>query len=126
LVIEDDMIVSSAMEHHLAARGYEVACASTGEAGLHLAMSEYFDAITLDRTLPDMDGIRVVSALRQGSVSTPVLFVSGLSGIDERIAGIEAGGDDYLVKPFVPGEMLARLEALIRRAKYPYRCCPNN
>jgi len=116
LVIEDDRTVAHSILSQLEKFGHSVVIASDGEAGIVLATSEYFDAITLDRMLPKMDGLAVITKLRERSISVPVLVISALSDVDERIAGLRAGGDDYLVKPFSEGEMVARLEALLRRS----------
>jgi two-component system OmpR family response regulator len=115
LVIEDDPTTARAIEKQLIAGGHEVICVPDGQQGLELAMREYFDAITLDRMLPGLDGLAVVSGLRERSVLVPVLMISALSDVDERIAGLRAGGDDYMVKPFSAQEMAARIEVLLRR-----------
>jgi len=116
LVIEDDSATAMAIEKQLRCNGHEVELAANGLAGLALACDSHFDAITLDRMLPGLDGLALVEALRERSIDVPVLMISALSDVDERIAGIRAGGDDYLVKPFSPPEMVARVEALIRRS----------
>lgn len=116
LVIEDDVATSLAIERQLLEHRHDVVRAEDGASGLAYATSEYFDVITLDRMLPDVEGLALVSALRERSVMVPVLMISALSDVDERIAGIRAGGDDYLVKPFSSQEMVARVEALIRRS----------
>ena len=116
LVIEDDPTTAAAIEKQLAASKHEVVCVADGARGLELATREYFDAITLDRMLPGLDGLALVSRLRERSISIPVLMISALSDVDERIAGLRAGGDDYMVKPFSAPEMMARIEVLLRRA----------
>jgi two-component system OmpR family response regulator len=116
LVIEDDPATAAAIEKQLRGGGHEVVLAGDGLAGLALACAGHFDAITLDRMLPGLDGLALVAALRERAIDVPVLMISALSDVDERIAGIRAGGDDYLVKPFSPQEMVARVEALIRRS----------
>jgi len=116
LVIEDDVATASAIEKQLVAHKHEIVRAADGASGLAWATKEYFDVITLDRMLPDTNGLAVVSELRARSIMVPVLMISALSDVDERIAGIRAGGDDYLVKPFSSQEMVARVEALIRRS----------
>ncbi|PZU10115.1 response regulator transcription factor [Sphingomonas sp.] len=116
LVIEDDPTVARSIKAHLEKHEYSVVVADDGEAGLSLARSEYFDAITLDRMLPKLDGLEVLGRIREGAILTPVLVVSALSDVDERIAGLRAGGDDYLIKPFAYPELVARLEALLRRS----------
>jgi len=80
-----------------------------------MALTERFDAITLDRLLPGYDGLRVIKALRDAGVEAPVLMVSALSDVDDRVTGLRAGGDDYLIKPFAPSELIARVEVLLRR-----------
>ncbi len=117
LVIEDDLTTASAIERNLRARDHDVVCVSDGQLGLEQATREYFDAITLDRLLPNLDGLALVEKLRQRSISVPVLMISALSDVDQRIAGLRAGGDDYMVKPFSAQEMVARIDVLLRRAK---------
>jgi two-component system OmpR family response regulator len=116
LVIEDDATTSSAITKQLSASKYDTVCVADGLEGLERATREYFDVITLDRMLPGLDGLQLVSRLRDRSISTPVLMISALSDVDQRIAGLRAGGDDYLVKPFSAQEMVARIEVLIRRS----------
>ncbi|QJU57349.1 response regulator transcription factor [Sphingomonas sp. AP4-R1] len=116
LVIEDDLVVARSIKTQLEKNGHSVALAEDGEAGLTLALSEYFDVIALDRMLPKLDGLSIIGRLRERSIPIPVLVVSALSDVDERIAGLRAGGDDYLVKPFSHQELAARIEALVRRS----------
>jgi len=116
LVIEDDATTSNAITKQLSASKFDTICVANGLDGLERATREYFDVITLDRMLPGLDGLEVVGQLRNRSISTPVLMISALSDVDERIAGLRAGGDDYLVKPFSPQEMVTRIEVLIRRS----------
>jgi two-component system OmpR family response regulator len=115
LVIEDDEETAAEIAACLSATGYEPVCVHNGQEGLDAALAEPFDAITLDRMLPGLDGLKLVSALREAGAETPVLMVSALSDVDDRVSGLRAGGDDYLVKPFAPSELVARLEALLRR-----------
>ena len=117
LTIEDDEITAKEILAELAAHGFEVTWAATGREGLALASGNKYDAITLDRMLPDMNGLEIVTSLRSSGIDTPILMISALSDVDERIRGLRAGGDDYLTKPFVPDEMAARLEVLLRRRK---------
>ena len=117
LVIEDDPVTAEEIATELTGHGHEASVIGSGEAALDLEVVTTFDAITLDRMLPDLDGLEVVSRLRAAGVSTPVLMISALSDVDERIAGLRGGGDDYLVKPFSPGEMAVRVEVLLRRAR---------
>jgi two-component system OmpR family response regulator len=115
LVIEDDEITSDEIATELSNHGFHVDRAATGGEGLTLALEGRYDAITLDRMLPDIDGLSVISALRGKSIHTPVLVISALSDVDERVRGLRAGGDDYLTKPFASDEMAARIEVLLRR-----------
>ena len=117
LVIEDDSTTAAAIEKQLQASKHEVVCVADGARALEQATREYFDAITLDRMLPEPGAPGVsVERLRERSISIPVLMISALSDVDERIAGLRAGGDDYMVKPFSAQEMVARVEVLLRRA----------
>jgi two-component system, OmpR family, response regulator len=115
LVVEDDEETADFIAAGLKARGHEAAVARDGREGLERATADRFDAIVLDRMLPELDGLGVVALMRAEGVSTPVLFLTNLSGIDDRVDGLEAGGDDYLVKPFAFEELMARLTALARR-----------
>ncbi len=115
LVIEDDQETSDEIAACLTASGYQPEQVFDGQKGLEAALAQPFDAITLDRMLPGRDGLAVVKALREAGSETPVLMVSALSDVDDRVSGLRAGGDDYLVKPFAPTELIARLEALLRR-----------
>jgi two-component system, OmpR family, response regulator len=115
LVIEDDPQTSEEIVACLNANGLETANCYDGLEGLQAALSQNFDAITLDRMLPGLDGLALVKALRDGGSDAPVLMVSALSDVDDRVDGLRAGGDDYLIKPFAPKELVARLEVLLRR-----------
>jgi two-component system OmpR family response regulator len=116
LVVEDDRETASYLEKGLSESGYTVDSASNGRDGLFLAISGSYDAIVLDRMLPEMDGLSVLGALRGAGIRTPTLILSALGNVDDRVKGLRAGGDDYLVKPFAFSELLARTEALLRRA----------
>jgi two-component system OmpR family response regulator len=116
LIVEDDDGDASFIGDHLTNQGHTIDIAPDGAAGLRFSMAEEYDVIILDRLLPDGDGIELVKQLRHHRKDTPVLFLTNLSGIDERVRGLEAGGDDYLVKPFALSEFMARLLALARRA----------
>jgi len=116
LVIEDDAATAREISMTLTAHGHEVFVTHDGAAALQHATQEHYDAITLDRMLPGMDGLGIVAALRGRRIATPVLMISALTDVDERIAGLRAGGDDYLVKPFAPNEMATRVEVMLRRA----------
>lgn len=115
LVIEDDEKAASYMIKGLAESGYVVDHANNGRDGLFLATSGNFDALVIDRMLPGLDGISVIQALRAAKITTPVLILSALGQVDDRVSGLRAGADDYLTKPFAFSELLARLEALLRR-----------
>jgi len=115
LVIEDDVDTAAEIADCLIASGFEAEQCFDGQAGLDRASGEPFDAITLDRMLPGLDGLEVVRTLREQGSEIPVLMVSALSDVDDRVTGLRAGGDDYLVKPFAPAELVARLEVLLRR-----------
>ena len=115
LVIEDDDATAAEMSLCLSAAGHDVRREANGAEGLKAALDGGFDAITLDRMLPGLSGLEVVARLHAAGVYNPVLMVSALSDVDERIAGLRAGGDDYLTKPFDPGELVARLEVMLRR-----------
>jgi two-component system, OmpR family, response regulator len=116
LVVEDNESVAGFVRKGLAEAGHTVDYAGTGRDGLFLAASEPYDAIILDRLLPGgIDGLGILDALRKTGNRTPVLILSALASVDERIRGLKAGGDDYLTKPFAMGELLARVEAVARR-----------
>jgi two-component system OmpR family response regulator len=115
LIIEDDAETAAFVADGLKDRGHEARIAGNGREGLALAIAERFDAVVLDRMLPQLDGLSVIALMRSEGLSTPVLFLTNLSGIDDRVEGLAAGGDDYLVKPFAFEELLARLQALARR-----------
>jgi two-component system OmpR family response regulator len=117
LIVEDDELTAALIANELKPRGHEVELAGDGLTGLRLAQEGRFDALTLDRMLPGLDGLSLVWRLRSCGITTPVLMISALSDVDERIAGLRAGGDDYLVKPFAPSEMAARIEVLLRRGQ---------
>lgn len=115
LTIEDDAVTAREIALELGAAGNEVDCVGDGRLGLERALGGGYDAITLDRMLPGMDGLELVTELRRAGVRTPVLMVSALSDVDARVRGLRAGGDDYLTKPFAPEELAARVDALLRR-----------
>jgi two-component system OmpR family response regulator len=115
LVVEDDETTAKEIVAELGNHGFEVEWASDGKDGLERALAGRYDLITLDRMLPLLDGLSIVTALRKQHIETPVLMISALSDVDERVDGLRAGGDDYLVKPFASEEMAARVEVLLRR-----------
>jgi two-component system OmpR family response regulator len=118
LVVEDDKDVAAFVVKGLREAGHVVEHADNGRDGLFMAASEGFDAIVLDRMLPGgIDGLRLLETLRGQDNNTPVLFLSAMAQVDDRVKGLKAGGDDYLTKPFAFAELLARVEAMARRGK---------
>src|ERR671928_444973 len=115
LVVEDDRETATYLTKGLSESGYTVDCASDGREGLFLATSSDYSAMVLDRMLPGMDGLALLGALRAARIRTPALILSALGSVDDRVKGLRSGGDDYLVKPFAFSELLARIEALLRR-----------
>lgn len=115
LVIEDDEETAAYLSKGLREQGHVVEHSADGKDGLFLAASEGYDVLIVDRMLPGLDGLSVVKTLRGAGVKTPVLFLTTMGGIDDRVEGLESGGDDYLTKPFAFSELLARLNALLRR-----------
>ncbi len=116
LVIEDDKETAQYLQRSLKESGHTADLASDGEAGLSMAESGVYDVLIVDRMLPRLDGLSVVRSLRANGVTTPVLILSALGDVDDRVKGLRAGGDDYLTKPYAYTELLARIEALARRA----------
>ena len=116
LVIEDDRETAHFLQKSLKESGHSADVAGDGETGLAMAEEGIYDVLIVDRMLPRLDGLSVVKALRSGGNRTPVLFLSALGDVDDRVKGLRAGGDDYLTKPYAYSELLARLEALARRA----------
>jgi two-component system OmpR family response regulator len=116
LVVEDEPETAGQIVESLQASGYAVDLAVNGNDALARGRSAAYAVMAIDRLLPDIDGIHVVRALRADGISTPALIISALGEIDDRVRGLRAGGDDYLVKPFAFAEMLARVEALARRS----------
>jgi two-component system, OmpR family, response regulator len=115
LVIEDDAQTLGYIERGLRAEGHVVDPTANGRDGLLLAAAERYDVVIVDRMLPGLDGLAIVKTIRSAGVKSPVLFLTALGGIDDRVAGLAAGADDYLVKPFAFAELLARVHALARR-----------
>ena len=115
LVIEDDKETAAYLSQGLGEEGFETDIASSGRDGLFLATSGDYSLIILDRMLPELDGLSVMKAMRAAKIATPVLILSALGTLDDRIKGLREGGDDYLVKPFAFSELLARIDALLRR-----------
>jgi two-component system OmpR family response regulator len=116
LVVEDDVKIASFIVKGLEAAGYAVDHVLDGEKGLELALSEPYDTAIIDIMLPKRDGLSLVEALRKAKIRTPVIILSAKGSVDDRIKGLQTGGDDYLTKPFAFSELLARVQALIRRA----------
>lgn len=115
LTIEDDEITANEIVRELTSRGFTVEWVANGRDGMARALGNEFDVITLDRMLPVVDGLTILTTMRSVGVRTPVLMLSALGDVDERIRGLRAGGDDYLTKPFDSGELSARIEVLLRR-----------
>ena len=116
LVIEDDREAAQFLSKSLKESGHAADIASDGEMGLELAQAALHDVLIVDRMLPKLDGLTVIKTLRSEGVRTPVLVLSALGDVDDRVKGLRAGGDDYLTKPYAYSELLARIEALARRA----------
>jgi len=116
LVIEDDPVAADYLSRALRESGHVADVVEDGLAGLNRAMSEPFDVLVVDRMLPSLDGLSLIETLRKAGRDVPVLIVSALGEVDERVRGLRAGGDDYLVKPYAYSELLARLEVLVHRA----------
>jgi two-component system OmpR family response regulator len=117
LLIEDDRDAAGYLVRALTEAGYRVDHAADGRDGLFLATERSYDAIVADRMLPHIDGLTIIEVLRKQGNRTPVLVLSALGSVDQRVEGLRAGGDDYLTKPFALSELLARLEALLRRGQ---------
>jgi len=119
LLVEDDLELARSVADHFREQGYAVQHCADGESGLESACGADYQVIVLDRMLPGLDGLEFVRTLRQRAVKTPVIYLTTMSGIDDRVQGLEAGGDDYLVKPFAFAELLARVRVLSRRPGTP-------
>lgn len=115
LVIEDDAALAEALADSLRAQGWQTDCCSEGEEGLYLARMDAYDVLLVDRMLPGLDGIELVRRLRQERHMAPVLMMTALDAVGDRVTGLDAGADDYLPKPFATAELLARVRALARR-----------
>ncbi len=116
LVIEDDQALGKAIQRGLVEACHQCQWVRSGKRGLDEAQSQQFDAIVLDLMLPDLDGMEILKSLREKGIRTPVLILTAMSAIEDRVSGLNAGADDYLVKPFAFPELIARLEAIVRRA----------
>jgi two-component system, OmpR family, response regulator len=116
LIVEDDLTIASFLVKGFKEAGFAVDHAPDGEAGLHLASTEPYDVAIVDLMLPKLDGLTLIQRLREQKVRTPVIILSARHTVDDRVKGLETGGDDYLTKPFAFSELLARVQALLRRA----------
>ncbi|HTY94395.1 MAG TPA: response regulator transcription factor [Steroidobacteraceae bacterium] len=116
LVIEDDVDMARQIAECLEANGFRTQCCFDGTEGLRLALEGTFDAVTLDRMLPGCDGLTIARTLHDAGHAIPVLMLSAMANLDDRLAGLRSGGDDYVLKPFEPSELVVRLEVLLRRA----------
>lgn len=117
LLVEDDVKIALFVSRGLREAGFAVDHADNGEDGLHLALTEPYDVAVIDIMLPQKDGLSVIQEIRRRNILTPVLILSAKRTVDDRVQGLQTGGDDYLIKPFAFSELLARVQALIRRSK---------
>lgn len=116
LLVEDDVKIASFVEKGLRAAGYAVDNAADGDTGLHMALTVPYDAAIIDIMLPKLDGLSLIEQMRQKKINTPVIILSAKGSVDDRVKGLQTGSDDYITKPFAFSELLARVQALIRRA----------
>ncbi|MDB3935314.1 heavy metal response regulator transcription factor [Granulosicoccus sp.] len=114
LVVEDEIKLAHYLQKGLSEEGFAVDVAHSGVDGLHMALTGFYDAIVLDRMLPGLDGLALLTALRSKK-STPVIMLTAVAGVDDRVGGLKSGADDYLIKPFAFSELVARIDVLIRR-----------
>jgi len=117
LIVEDEEKVANAVKRGLESEGYSVSVARTGEEGFFLASNQNYDLLVLDVMLPGRDGVEILTALRKRDLSVPVLFLTSKDAVEDRVRGLDAGADDYLVKPFAFSELSARIRALSRRSQ---------
>ncbi len=115
LLVEDDVTTGNYIGKSLNSAGHVVDWSRDGREGFSAGLDSTYDILIVDRMIPGLDGLNLVKSLRAASVRTPVLFLTAMSGVDDRVEGLEAGGDDYLVKPFAISELIARINALVRR-----------
>lgn len=118
LLVEDDLKIAQFVENGLREAGFAVDHAADGEDGLHLALTEPYDIAVVDLMLPKLDGLTLIEEVRKNNINTPVLILSAKRSVDDRVKGLKTGSDDYLVKPFAFSELLARVQALIRRSTH--------
>ena len=118
LLVEDDDRIASFVLKGLKQAGYSINRAADGEEGLHFALDEDYDLAIVDIMMPKLDGLSLVARLRQKKIKTPVIVLSAKNSVDDKVKGLQAGGDDYLVKPFAFSELLARVQAIIRRTSH--------
>jgi len=118
LLVEDDEKIASFIIKGFRAEGFAVDHAGDGENGLHLALTEPYDAAIIDIMLPKLDGLELIRQMRREKIKTPVIVLSARGAVDDRVKGLQTGGDDYLTKPFAFSELLARVQALIRRSTH--------
>ncbi len=123
LIVEDEQRLGKALERGLQEAGHICTWSRNGSQGLELAQTQQFDAVILDLMLPDLDGMAILQSLRKDGIQTPVLVLTALGSVDDRVRGLEHGADDYLVKPFAFPELLARLQALCRRSSVRPALC---
>ena len=116
LVVEDDEKIASFIIKGFKQNGFAVDYAVDGEEGLHMAIIETYDAAVIDIMLPKLDGLSIIAKLRKNKINTPVIILSAKRSVDDRVRGLQTGGDDYMTKPFAFSELLARVQALLRRA----------
>jgi two-component system, OmpR family, response regulator len=116
LLVEDDAKIASFIVKGLKATGYAIDHAADGKEGLHLALTESYDTAIIDIMLPGLDGLSLIEGIRKSKVRTPIIILSAKGSVNDRVKGLQTGGDDYLTKPFAFSELLARVQALIRRA----------
>src|SRR3954469_16825661 len=116
LIVEDDLTIAAFLVKGFKESGFAVDHAPDGEAGAHLALSVPYDVAIVDLMLPKLDGLSLIQRMRDHRIRTPVIILSAKHTVDDRVRGLESGGDDYLTKPFAFSELLARVQALIRRA----------
>lgn len=115
LMIEDDIALCDSLKYQLEHEGYSVDICHDGEDGLHMIEQQSSDVVLLDRMLPQMDGISILKKVRRSGITTPILMVTALGDLDDRITGLDSGADDYIVKPFEFQELMARIRCIVRR-----------